>query len=127
MVGRNGWSRATTTGRGLPRPGRTVLAAVTGTALVAVLTGCTVSASANRTVSPPGFERAVADALEREVGQRPLVDCGTDPIDLVEGNTVHCEIGAEGDTTVYDSTVEVGDVDGTDYSVHVQVDEQPKS
>ncbi|MDM7889302.1 DUF4333 domain-containing protein [Curtobacterium sp. RHCJP20] len=94
---------------------------------MAVLAGCTVSTSANRTVSPPGFERAVADALEREVGQRPLVDCGEDPIDLVEGNTVHCEIGADGDTTVYDSTVEVGDVEGTDYSVHVQVDEQPKS
>lgn len=92
-----------------------------------VLAGCTASASANRTVSPPRFESAVADALEREVGQRPLVDCGVDPIDLVEGNTVHCEIGAEGDATVYDSAVEVRDVDGSDYAVHVQVDEQPKS
>jgi hypothetical protein len=47
-------------------------------------------------------------------------------VDLVEGNRVHCEIGAEGDSTVYDSAVEVRDVDGTDYSVHVEVDEQPK-
>ena len=104
-----------------------MVAAVAGTALVVVLTGCTASATANRTVSPSGFESVVADALEREVGQRPLVDCGADPIDLVEGNTVHCDIGAEGDTTVYDSAVEVRDVDGTDYSVRVQVDEQPRS
>ncbi|MBP1302021.1 MULTISPECIES: hypothetical protein [unclassified Curtobacterium] len=106
---------------------RSIAPIVAGLTLVAVLSGCTVSASANRTVSPSGFEDVVADALEREVGQRPLVDCGTDPIDLVEGDTVHCEIGAEGDTTVYDSVVEVRDVDGTDYAVHVQVDEQPKS
>ncbi|PZF57341.1 hypothetical protein DEJ23_07595 [Curtobacterium sp. MCSS17_008] len=109
------------------RTGRLLAAGVTAVASAAALAGCTVSASAERTVSPPRFEASVADALEQEVGQRPEVDCGTDDVELVEGNTVHCDIGAEGDTTVYDSTVEVRDVDGSRYSVRVEVAEQPKT
>jgi len=95
-------------------------------AVVLALTGCSASATVHRTVSPAKFESVVADALETSVGQRPQVDCGDDAIDLQDGNTVHCDIGAAGDPTVYDSTVEVRDVSGAEYSVHVDVADEPK-
>lgn len=108
------------------RRGRTASTAALLFATTVGLTGCTFSASVNRTVAPSSFETVVADALEKSVGQRPQVDCGPEPIDLRTGNTVHCEIGAEGDPTKYDSTVEVTRVDGSDYSVHVEVAETPE-
>lgn len=89
------------------------------------LGGC--SAHVNRTVSVGKFETVIADALEKSVGQRPVVKCGDDSIDVVDGEEVHCDIGAEGDDTVYDSVTTISTDGGGDYSVHVEVDHSPKS
>jgi hypothetical protein len=111
----------------MARSSRRMLAAGTiGVALALAATGCSFSSSVHSTVSPSKFESVVADALEKSVGQRPQVDCGDDAIDLEDGNTVHCEIGAAGDATKYDAAVEVRDVSGAKYSVHVEVADHPK-
>lgn len=98
---------------------------VTAAGLGLGLVGCSVQA--NRTVSAGAFETVVADALEESVGQRPVVDCGDDSIDVIDGQEVHCDIGAEGDDTVYDSLTTISTEGGGDYSVAVEVDQSPKS
>lgn len=103
---------------------RTALIGASVAALAVVLTGCTVSA--NRTTTPEGLERVVADSLEESVGQRPEVDCGDDTVDLRDGNVVHCDVNTQGYDTKYDATVEIEDVSGSKYSVSVQVADTPK-
>ncbi len=103
---------------------KSALVGTTVAALVVVLSGCAVSA--NRTTSPEGLARVVADSLEKSVGQRPEVDCGDDSIDLQDGNVVHCDVNTAGFDTKYDATVEIGDVDGSKYSVDVQVADTPE-
>lgn len=109
------------------RSRRTLATGLIGITLALAGTGCSFSTSVHSTVSPAKFESVVSDALEKRVGQRPQVDCGDDAIDLRDGNTVHCDIGASGDATKYDATVEVRDVSGSKYSVHVEVADQPKN
>ncbi|WP_083402582.1 DUF4333 domain-containing protein [Curtobacterium sp. MCBA15_008] len=112
----------------MTRSSRRMLATgMIGAAVALAASGCSFSASVHSTVSPSKFETVVADALEKSVGQRPQVDCGDDAIDLEDGNTVHCDIGAAGDATKFDATVEVRDVSGSKYSVHVEVADEPKN
>jgi len=104
---------------------RTATTVLVATAVLGLgLAGC--SAQANRTVSADKFATTVADALEESVGQRPDVDCGDDAIDLVDGDEVHCDVGAIGDETVYDSVSTISTDGGDDYSVAVEVDQEPK-
>jgi hypothetical protein len=93
--------------------------------LVVGLAGCT--AEVTPTVSADKFATTVADALEESVGQRPVVDCGDEAIDVVDGDEVHCDVGAAGDDTVYDSVTTISTDGGGDYSVAVEVDQTPKS
>jgi hypothetical protein len=97
---------------------------VTAAMLTLGLVGCT--AEVTPTVSADTFATVVADALEESVGQRPVVDCGDEAIDVVDGDEVHCDIGAAGDDTVYDSVSTISTDGGTDYSVAVEVDQAPK-
>jgi hypothetical protein len=98
---------------------------ITGATLIVGLAGCT--AEVTPTVSADKFATTVADALEESVGQRPVVDCGDEAIDLVDGDEVHCDVGAAGDDTVYDSVTTISTDGGGDYSVAVEVDQTPKS
>lgn len=77
-------------------------------------------------MSADAFATVVADALEESVGQRPVVDCCHEAIGLVDGDEVHCDIGAAGDDTVYDSVSTISTGGGGDYSVAVEVDETPE-
>jgi len=102
----------------------TAASVVTIAVLAAGLAGCTVEA--NRTVSADKFATTVADGLEESVGTRPDVDCGDDPIDVVDGAEVHCDVNTPGYDVVYDSVSTISTDGGDDYSVDVEVDEQPK-
>jgi hypothetical protein len=65
-----------------------------------------------------------ADALEQQVGVRPVVTCPED-VALEVGATTRCTLTAPGDTTEYGLTVTVTAVDGDEATVDVQVDDEP--
>lgn len=98
-----------------------VLAAAAGL----LLTGCTVSTSANFTQSPEKVADIAADALEQQVGTRPELDCGDEQIDIVEGETVDCVLTDPGTGTSFDAEVTITEVDGTEYKVGVEVGTEP--
>lgn len=105
---------------------------VTGVALGAValattLAGCSASASVYRTVSPESFESTVVKALQKTSDATPEVDCGDEQIALKDGDQVHCDVNAKGYDVIYDSVVTISTKGTKSYSVHVEVDEQPKS
>lgn len=99
------------------------LAAIT---LAAALTGC--SASANFTVDPDAFATEVANTLQQQVGADtpPNIDCGDESIDIVEGETVECELTVPDVTDIWDTTVTITEVDGTEYGFDVEVAEDPR-
>lgn len=76
-------------------------------ALVALLplTGCTITASADRTMSKAMVEQKVADMLEAKVGQRPeAIECPGD-LTLKQGQTMVCTLVASNGTLSVDVTV----------------------
>ncbi|WP_395821638.1 hypothetical protein [Curtobacterium flaccumfaciens] len=75
----------------------TALATLTATiALAVTLSGCTVSTSSSRTVTPDAFERVVVDALADVSDATPEVDCGADDIAIEDGAEVHCDVNTAG-------------------------------
>ncbi|WP_435738015.1 hypothetical protein V5D56_05330 [Cellulosimicrobium sp. PMB13] len=88
-----------------------------------VLTAC--SFNANLTVPASTIaadaERALADIGEADV------DCGDESVDLVNDEVVECELTDPATGTLYDLTVTLSEVDGTDYHVDVQVADEPKA
>jgi uncharacterized protein DUF4333 len=97
-------------------------------ALVAVvallaLAGC--GGGGTPTVDKDKLADSISDDLERQTGQRPhKITCPGDLKGEV-GETVRCELTAQGKTLGV--TVEVTDVDGTDVAYSVQVDEDADS
>ncbi len=95
-------------------------------AALALATGALVAlgacSSGTPTASADDIADLASDALEDEVGQRPdSMDCGSEDVEIVEGNTVDCTLTAGGDEL--GATVTIDSVDGNDYSITVQVDE----
>lgn len=93
---------------------------------VAMTAGAVLVLSACSTGTPTAPAADVAElasnALEEEVGQRPdAMDCGTEDVEIVEGNTVECTLTAGADELP--ATVTVTEVDGTDYTINVEVAE----
>ena len=88
-----------------------------------VLTAC--SFSANLTVPASTIaadaERALADIGEADV------DCGDESVGLVNGEVVECELTDPATGTLYDLTVTLSEVDGTEYHVDVKVADEPKA
>lgn len=104
---------------------RLVTSALSVGAALLMIAGCSVSA--NLTVSPVTVEETAADALEGLVGIRPEMDCGSNQIDLVEGNAVICELTDPTTGARFDTTVTFEDVDGTDFVLDVQVADEPNN
>jgi len=99
------------------------IALVPAAALVAVaLTACSVNA--NLTVPASKIAQDAEGALA-EIGEAD-VDCGEESVDLVDGEVVECELTDPASGNVYDTTVTLSEVDGTDYHVDVKVAETPK-
>lgn len=101
--------------------------AAAGVALIA-LTGCTQEAPKTNkeilkerveegkvamgedlaTIDPKLFTKTLTDAIEKEAGQRPLIDCGTEKIPLQAGSKVLCHLDDGGE--IYEVEASVGNV-----------------
>lgn len=90
-------------------------------AAAAALGGCTASASVYSTAPAQDVADLAASALEDQVGFLPTLDCGDEPVKLIENETVECLLTAGDDPTTVDTTVTITDVDGSKYSVGVEV------
>src|SRR3978361_590408 len=80
-----------------PRERRVSLAAAAAItfAISLGLSGCSLSASTGTaTIAGADLAKQVADQFEKQVNVRPVVDCGTADIQIVEGATVHCDFSA---------------------------------
>lgn len=83
--------------------------------------------SANLTVSPEALATKAEDALEKEIGSRPEIDCGTTSIDLVDGKLTVCDLTDPSSGNVYATDVTIRNVDGTRFGIDVKVADAPKS
>lgn len=106
-----------------------ITAAAAGLTLLG-LAGCGVSA--NFTVDAAHIAEEAENALAGVVGARPDIDCGTDPIPLVEDSSVVCELtdpgtGALFDVTITFTEVEIEDGNQVRYNFHTKVADQPKA
>ncbi|MEP6477894.1 MAG: hypothetical protein ABJB03_00755 [Rhodoglobus sp.] len=97
--------------------------ALLAVASAALLTGC---ASGPATDTAEHFATSTEDTLEQSVGSRPVVDCGTDPIELVDGTVVTCVLTDPSTGTQYDTSVTISEVKGSDYHIDVKVADSPK-
>ncbi|CAO1650695.1 DUF4333 domain-containing protein [Salinibacterium sp. NG22] len=93
-------------------------------ASTALIAGC----SSEPPVEVPASEIAAtaAGALEQSTGELPEMDCGDDSIPLKNGTKLDCVLT---DTTLgedFDSRVTLSDVNGANYSVSVEVSEEPR-
>ena len=105
---------------------RSVALVSLGFLATALLSGCTVSADANLTVPASDIADTSAGALEEQIGLRPEMDCGDEQVDLVDGTVVDCELTDTNTGSTFDAPVTIDDVDGTDYTVSVEVAETPQ-
>ncbi|RFA09615.1 hypothetical protein B7R54_10575 [Subtercola boreus] len=109
---------------------RLLLGLVIGAFVVpATLTGCSFAVNSTPTISADDFAKQVGDAVVEQLKvPRPIVDCGDDPIDVVEGKVVHCDFSAEDDpSAIYDSQTTISDVHGTDFHIDTKIDDAPKA
>lgn len=97
-----------------------------GALAAALLTGCTVSADANLTVPASDIADTAAGALEEQIGIRPEMDCGDNQVDLVDGTVVDCVLTDPNTGSTFDAPVTIDEVDGTNYTVSVEVAETPR-
>jgi hypothetical protein len=101
-------------------------AAAVALAIPFVLSACSFSTGL-ATISGADLSKQVADQFEQQLNVRPIVDCGTDPIQLVNGAIVHCDFSATDDpTTHYDSTTTISNVNGGDFHIDTKVASTPK-
>lgn len=103
--------------------------AAAGTLLLGTvaLTGCS-KVEVHPTLSPAKFAERVAQTMGDQVGQETQADCGTASIKLINGNVIHCKLGPTSDpNTVYDATVTLSEVEGTDYHLDIKNSDTPIS
>jgi hypothetical protein len=69
---------------------------------------------------------AAADALEPQLGTRPDIDCGELNLTVFEGRRTYCDLN-DTDGSVYEVTLTVTEIDGTDFYFDIAVAETPRS
>ncbi|PXY30949.1 DUF4333 domain-containing protein [Prauserella muralis] len=85
--------------------------------------GCSAEVKTENKVSPENLQTSVADALEKQVGQRPeSIDC-PEGIDAEQGAKARCVLEHQG--TRYGVSVTVTSAEGGNVKYDVQVDDQP--
>jgi hypothetical protein len=90
------------------------------------LSACSFS-TGPATISGADLSKQIADQFEQQQNVRPIVDCGSDPIQLVNGAVVHCDFSSSDDpTTLYDSTTTISNVNGGDFHIDTKVASTPK-
>lgn len=92
------------------------------------LSGCSFAVTSAPTISADDFATQVGDAVVKQLQiPRPLITCGTERIEVVEGKVVHCDFSAEDDpASVYDSQTTISDVHGSDFHIDTKIDDAPK-
>lgn len=98
-----------------------VALAITTTAL---LSGCTGGITLTSTAEV--IADTAENALEAQVGSRPDIDCGTGEVTITKGAKFDCELTDPATGEIYESPVTISAVDGTDFTVSVQVADAPK-
>jgi len=78
------------------------------------------------TVAPDSVADLAAGALEPELGYRPVVDCGADPVPIVLDGTIDC-VATGSDGADYPATITVTDVTETGYDIDVVMGAKPLS
>lgn len=85
-----------------------------------VLTGCTLSGSLTYTVPASTIAAQAEDVFEQTVGSRPIVDCGTEDVELTEGKHLDCVLTDPSTGLKYEATVDLTEVEGTEYKITVE-------
>lgn len=98
---------------------------------LALLAGCTFSVGQPTapTIDPEHVATTAADALEKESGVRPEIDCGDEPILLEKGREVVCLLVDPVAGLEYDAVITFTDIaaDGSRYSIDVAVADVPNN
>ncbi|SEJ13653.1 DUF4333 domain-containing protein [Demequina mangrovi] len=96
-------------------------------AAAAALTGCGGGGD-TVTIEPDDLALDVGSLLQTQVGADapPALDCGTETLELGEGDTVVCGLSVDGDDGVYDTTVTISEISGTAYRFDAVVADAPR-
>lgn len=92
-------------------------------AVSAALVGCT--GGPVLTAEAEDIATTAETALEQSVGSRPSIDCGDETIQLKKGLVVDCVLTDPQTGERFESPVTIDKIDGTDYSISVQVASEP--
>ena len=87
------------------------------------LSACSVSA--NLTIPASSVAEEAERILEEQIGSRPEIDCGEEKIDLVNDTHEDCPLTDPATGTEYDMVATITEVDGTNYTLNVQVADTP--
>ncbi|TQL77044.1 uncharacterized protein DUF4333 [Stackebrandtia endophytica] len=77
-------------------------------------------------VAATDLATAAADALEEQVGQRPTIDCGELNITIYEGRTTYCDLIDDAAGEIYEVTLTITTIEGTNFEFDVAVASEPK-
>lgn len=92
---------------------------------VAALAACSSTPKAD----PADLAAKAEEALAKQVGSRPKIDCGKDKIVIEQGKKIVCALTAPNEPTpVYDVTMTITELkdDGT-YNFDIKVADKPRS
>lgn len=101
---------------------RTVSTIATVALAAALLAGCT---TVTLTAQAEDIATTAEDALEQQVGSRPEIDCGTGEVELKVGLVLDCVLTDPASGEQFEAPVTIEAIDGTNYTVGVQVGDAP--
>lgn len=106
---------------------RRVIIGATSLAVLA-LAGCSFNFSFGNSADPEKVEAIVVEKLLEVVpdAQTPVVDCGSDSLAVEVGKTHICALSVPGTEPVYDVTLTITEVDGSDFLFDIEVAEEPR-
>ena len=104
-------------------PGRLIVTAILASASTAVLAGC--MAGGPLTVPAALVASQAEDIMEDTVGARPVIDCGDDRIDLINGTDVDCVLTDPATGIRYSADITISEVDGDNYKLNVVGGSEP--
>jgi len=101
---------------------------VAAAATAVLLSGCNFSFTPQiPEVEGSDVATAVEDKLEDEVGTRPDIDCGSDPVKLEVTASLTCVLTDPGSGLEYDVVVTFTSVSGSDYTFDFKVADSPNN
>src|SRR4051812_35748872 len=95
-------------------------------AMALLVTGCSVHADSAPTASAKSVAGNAEKALEKKVGVKPDVDCGTQDIVIAEGRSITCDLTDPTTEDVFDVTIRFTKVQGAKYHLDAEVAQTPK-